>query len=158
MSATDKGYISGGKIQESSYAITDLDATEVALAQQITGGLDKKGVLTESLVDSVAQRQGLTEIVGGKYGNNNGFDHVYETSDGKVYLLESKQINGGISLGSTVNNVQMSSDWVSAVLSKLDSSSPAYAAVKNAVDDGTLVKGVIGVDRSTGKLVMVKLK
>lgn len=44
------------------------------------------------------------------------------------------------------------------VLGKIDQTSPAYTAVKNALEKNALVKGLIGVDRSSGKLVMFKVQ
>ncbi len=140
-------------------AITDLTDTEKSLAQNITNGLDTKGTLTEELVESVAARQGLQPLDGGKYGGNNGFDHVYLNKDGQIVILESKQLNGGFALTQGADwVVQMSNAWVSKVLESLDKSSKAYAAVLESVDKGTLIKGVAGVDRKTGKLVIARLK
>ena len=51
----------------------------------------------------------------------------------------------------------MSDTWVDTVLDKLDKASPAYQAVENAQQNGTLIKGVIGVDRASGNLTMVRV-
>jgi filamentous hemagglutinin len=98
-------YISGGELNESSYAITDLTETERSLAATVASGADKTGGLTEELVDSVAERQGLQSLDGGKYGSNNGFDHVYMGDDGSVMILESKQLKGGFSLNAGSDDV-----------------------------------------------------
>lgn len=88
---TAGGFVSSAKLNAGGYAITDLTPAEKALAQQVTDGLDKSGALTEELVESVSQRQGLKSLEGGKYGSNNGFDHVYMSADGKsVIILDSK--------------------------------------------------------------------
>lgn len=157
---TAGGYVSATKLNSGSYAITDLTATEKALAAQISTGVDRSGALTEQLIESVAQRQGLQPLGGGKYGSNNGFDHVYLSADGKsVIVLDSKQINGGISLSKGVDDVvQMSDAWVEKVLAKLEKDSDAFKAVNNAIKEGSLTKGIAGVDRSTGQLVLAKLK
>ncbi|TWC49163.1 filamentous hemagglutinin [Pseudomonas sp. SJZ080] len=154
------GYVSATKLNASSYAITDLTPAEKALAVQVTNGADRTGALTEQLVESVAQRQGLQVIEGGKYGSNNGFDHVYLRADGKsVIVLDSKQINGGVSLSKGADDiVQMSDAWIEKVLNKLDKNSDAFKAIYNATQDGSLIKGLMGVDRSTGQLMMAKLK
>ncbi len=154
------GYVSATKLNTGSYAITDLTAAEKTLAAQITSGVDRSGALTEELVESVARRQGLQALEGGKYGSNNGFDHVYLSADGKsVVILDSKQINGGVSLSKGADDiVQMSDAWIEKVLNKLDKNSEAFKAIDNATMNGSLIKGLMGVDRSTGQLIMAKLK
>ena len=120
------GFISKGKLQQYGYSITDLTADEELLVKQIVAGGDQtEGALTEELVDSVSQRYGLTSLSRGKYGggSNNGFDHVYQTQDGMVYVLESKQVgsSGGLRLSQTVDgSVQMSNDWIVNVLGELE--------------------------------------
>lgn len=97
---------------------------------------------------------------GASGGNNNGFDHVYQTQDGMVYVLESKQVgsSGGLRLSQTVDgSVQMSNDWIGNVLGELEANSAAYKAVVTAKANNTLVRGVLAVDKATGKLTMVKL-
>jgi filamentous hemagglutinin len=143
-----------------SYALIDLTQQEQALANRIATQGDLKGVNTETLVESVAQRQGLTSLPGGKYGSNNGFDHVFENADGSVTIvLDSKQVNNGaakLSEGAG-GQLQLTDAWVQAVLDRLDANSPAHIAVSRALQDGTLTKGVAGVDKSTGKLVIVRI-
>jgi len=57
---------------------------------------DLTGQLTERLVDSVAVDQGLTVLSGGKYGSNNGFDHVLQATDESVIIVvDAKQMNSG---------------------------------------------------------------
>jgi filamentous hemagglutinin len=157
---TAGGFVSSAKLNAGGYAITDLTPTERALAEQVALGADRSGALTEQLVESVSQRQGLKPLEGGKYGSNNGFDHVYMSADGKsVIILDSKQINGGVSFSSDANEVvQMSDAWIDKVLGKLDKTSSAFEAVFQARKNGTLVKGVAGVDRSSGELIIAKLK
>jgi hypothetical protein len=162
VSPSPSGFISNSKLNGNGYYLTDLTQQEQGLAQQIASGADSYGSITESLVDSVAQRQGWNVLSGGGYGSGNGFDHVIQNADGTVtILIDSKQISSGtLKLASNGSGgaVQMSDTWVTNVLSKLDSSSPAYLAVSNAVKNGTLVKGVAGVDRSTGNLVVLRVK
>jgi filamentous hemagglutinin len=112
-------------------------------------------------VESVAQRQGLSSLSGGKYGSNNGFDHVFQNADRTVtILMDSKQIsNGTISLSNGAGGAQQLSDvWIDNVLGNLDPSSPAAKAIKLAQDNGTLIKGVAGIDRNTGALTLVRVK
>ena len=59
---------------------------------KIKQGLDKDGKLTEQVVNAWAKEMGWRVIPGGKYGSNNGFDHVFVTPTGQVALGDSKQI------------------------------------------------------------------
>lgn len=64
-----------------------------------------------------------------------------------------------MSFSSDANEVvQMSDAWIDKVLGKLDKTSSAFEAVFQARKNGTLVKGVAGVDRSSGELIIAKLK
>ncbi|MCQ3030383.1 hemagglutinin repeat-containing protein [Pseudomonas syringae] len=157
---TAGGFVSSAKLNAGGYAITDLTPSEKALARQVADGVDQSGALTEQLVESVSQRQGLKSLDGGKYGSNNGFDHVYMSADGKsVIILDSKQINGGVSFSQDAEEiVQMSDQWVDKVLERLDKKSAAYKSVAEARENGSLVKGVAGVDRKSGQLIIAKLK
>jgi filamentous hemagglutinin len=48
--------------------------------------------------------------------------------------------------------------WIDSVLAKLDVNSEVYKKVSDAVLNGTLVKGVVGVDRATGKVTVIRVK
>jgi filamentous hemagglutinin len=99
---------------------------------------------------------------GGKYGggSNNGFDHVLQSADGTVtILLDSKQFtNGATKLSESNAGQQLSDAWVRSVLGNLDKTSDAYQAVLAALNSGTLVKGVAGVDKATGTLKVIRMQ
>jgi filamentous hemagglutinin len=161
ISPNASGGISSAKLNSSSYALIDLTPAEQSMARQVAVQGDQAGAITERLVNSVAQRQGMTILDGGKYGSNNGFDHVFQNADGTVtILLDSKQIvRGSTSLAEGAGGkMQLSSDWIRNVLLKVDQTSPAYQAVNAALNNGTLVKGVAGIDRMTGALTVVRVK
>jgi len=85
---------------------------------------------------------------------------VYQAEDCTTYLLESKQVSasGTIKLGQMADDtVQMPPEWVDKVPDAIDKSSAAYKAVKAASDNNTLVRGVLAVDKKTGKLMVLKL-
>lgn len=161
-SATASGHLSATAINSGGYALTDLTAAERSAALEVMTKGDQGGKITEGIVESVGQRQGLNSLEGGKYGSNNGFDHVFQTADGNTtILMDSKQVTNGSASLSTKGAggfMQMSDDWVGSVLSNLDPASPAYKAVNTALNNGTLVKGVIGVDRPSGNLIMIRVK
>ncbi|AYR22686.1 hemagglutinin repeat-containing protein [Herbaspirillum rubrisubalbicans] len=158
---TPGGYISKSAINENGYAIIGLDSSERTIAQTILQNGDKDGKLTEALVEKVASNQGLKSLEGGKYGSNNGLDHVFQSADGKtIYILDSKQMtDGSLSLSKGAGDaIQLTTRWVENVLNRIDKSSPAYQAVKDAMTEGSLVKGVIGLDKTTGQLMMVRVR
>jgi len=62
-----------------------------------------------------------------------------------------------VSLGAVNENFRQQSSWAN-VSSRTDNLMPAYKAVMEALDNGTLVKGVIGVDRNTGNVMMIRVK
>lgn len=130
------------------------------MAVQISQGLDTGGTITEQLVTSVATREGLVALPGTKYGSNNGFDHVFQGTDGKIYLFESKQVSNGtmtLSPSAAGGHMQMSDAWITQVVNNLGPNSAAATAITNARASGTFVKSVVGFDRTTGLLTMVRV-
>ena len=123
---------------------------------------DKLGTATEKLVEMVGERQGLRSLDGGKYGSNNGFDHVFQNTDGSVtILLDSKQMTEAgakLSPAAAGKTVQMSDEWVEKVLDNLVATSPAAIAIEKALRNGTLVKGVAAIDKSSGKLIILRVQ
>ena len=105
---------------------------------------------------------------GGKYNTVNGFDHVFITEiDGveHVMIVDTKQLkNGSAALANTNNGVQMSRQWVDNVLENLDYDGDMAQAklllkskIYSAKTNGTLLKGVAGLDKKTGEFSVVKL-
>lgn len=134
------------------------DPADQALAAQIAQGSDLTGELTESLLNSVATKQGMMVLDGGKYSGNKGFDAVLQSADGSVtILIDAKQMTRGtFSLGKTADDsLQLSGKWIDQVMDNIDSSSPAYKAIKQARLNGELNTAVIGVNKQTGQLIGV---
>ncbi len=161
------GNLSAGSINRAAYALTDLVPAERNLALDIMVNGDNvpgsAGRKTEQLTSMIAQRQGWNELPGGKYGggSDNGFDHVLQGPDGKVTIvLDSKQINDGATQLGTIGDgtvVQLSDRWINNVLDKLPDNSPAKVAVLRAIDEGTLFKGMMGVDKATGQVTLIRV-
>ncbi|WP_114204602.1 VENN motif pre-toxin domain-containing protein, partial [Acinetobacter baumannii] len=160
--ATEKGHINKTKITASQTTLTVTNKSDEHLVNQIAKGQDQGGELTEQLFDSLAKQNGFTVVKGGKYGANNGFDHVWVAKDGSVTILsDSKQIkNGTVSLNpnGAGGNTQLSSDWIAAVMRKLPDSDPTKIAVEQARIAGKLKTAVTGVDRATGKAVIIPIQ
>ncbi|ARB71212.1 S-layer family protein [Neisseria meningitidis] len=160
--ATAQGYVSKTKIKIGQIELRVTAATDKQLLKAIGEGRDTTGKMTEQLFDSLAKQNGFRVLSGGKYGGNNGFDHVWQAADGSVVLIvESKQIrNGTVQLNpnGAGGYTQMSEDWIRQVLDQLPDGSPAKAAVFKANKNGTLKTAIAGVDRQTGKAVILPVK
>ena len=160
--ATAQGYVSKTKIKVGQTELRVTAATDKQLLKTISEGRDTTGKMTEQLFDSLAKQNGFKVLSGGKYGANNGFDHVWQAADGSVVLIvESKQIrNGTVQLNpnGAGGYTQMSEDWIKQVANSLPDGSPAKAAVFKAEREGKLKTAIAGVDRQTGKAVILPVK
>ncbi|HGP7200959.1 TPA: DUF637 domain-containing protein [Neisseria meningitidis] len=160
--ATAQGYVSKTKIKIGQTELRVTAATDKQLLKTISEGRDTTGKMTEQLFDSLAKQNGFKVLSGGKYGANNGFDHVWQAADGSVVLIvESKQIrNGTVQLNpnGAGGYTQMSEDWIKQVANNLPDGSPAKAAVFKAEREGKLKTAIAGVDRQTGKAVILPVK
>jgi hypothetical protein len=125
---------------------------------------DLQGFKTEEVVNEILKRDPNVELLdGGKYGSNNGFDHVFRNKKtGEVWVLDSKQIaksgNMSVSNKGAGGTRQMSPDWVKNVSSKLDKNNPVKKAVDEAIDNGKINTGLVGVDKKTGELIFIPTK
>ena len=94
------------------------------------------------LFDSLAKQNGFKVLSGGKYGGNNGFDHVWQAADGSVVLIvESKQIrNGTVQLNpnGAGGYTQMSEDWIRQVITNLPDNHPTKNILREAVRSGKI--------------------
>ncbi|MGZ7896677.1 VENN motif pre-toxin domain-containing protein [Haemophilus sp. SZY H52] len=161
--STDKGFINGTKVCGASCEIKATSKAEQALIDDIVKNGDIKGGKTESLIHDLAKRSGYEPLQGGKYGSNNGFDHVLVGKDGSVVIIDSKQIktNGAIQVSSkgAGKTNQLSSEWINAVLDQLPNNDPTKLAIKNAERNGKSIKTIIaGVDKSNGKVVLLPVR
>ncbi|MCL6054125.1 DUF637 domain-containing protein [Neisseria meningitidis] len=160
--ATAQGYVSKTKIKIGQTELRVTAATDKQLLKAIGEGRDTTGKMTEQLFDSLAKQNGFRVLSGGKYGGNNGFDHVWQAADGSVVLIvESKQIrNGTVQLNpnGAGGYTQMSREWIKQVVKSLPDGSPAKAAVFKAEREGKLKTAIAGVDRQTGKAVILSVK
>ncbi|MBH2380209.1 DUF637 domain-containing protein [Neisseria meningitidis] len=160
--ATAQGYVSKTKIKIGQTELRVTAATDKQLLKAIGEGRNTTGKMTEQLFDSLAKQNGFRVLSGGKYGGNNGFDHVWQAADGSVVLIvESKQIrNGTVQLNpnGAGGYTQMSREWIKQVVKSLPDGSPAKAVVLKANQNGKLKTAIAGVDRQTGKAVILSVK
>ena len=160
--ATAQGYVSKTKIKVGQTELRVTAATDKQLLKTISEGRDTTGKMTEQLFDSLAKQNGFKVLSGGKYGANNGFDHVWQAADGSVVLIvESKQIrNGTVQLNpnGAGGYTQMSEDWIRQVITNLPDNHPTKNILREAVRSGKIKTAVTGVDRQTGKAVIIPVK
>lgn len=158
------GVISRTKLNNGAIELATTPKTSQQ-AQDIAQNGDPTGMKTEALFNNVVKEHGGTVLDGGKYGSNNGYDHVviFKDAEGNTYLtmvVDSKQLNSkGIVLNHNAagGTMQMSDDWDEVVLNKLDENSEAYKVIRVAQKNGNLVKGAAYVDKTTGKLNLVRI-
>ena len=122
---------------------------------------DLQGFKTEEVVNEILKRDPNVELLdSGKYGSNNGFDHVFRNKKtGEVWILDSKQIaksgNMRVSNKGVDGTRQMSPDWVDNVLDKLDTKNQTRKAIESAINKGKINTGLVGVDKKTGELIFI---
>ncbi|WP_195714694.1 hypothetical protein [Neisseria brasiliensis] len=160
--ATARGYVNKTKIKVGQTELKVTSATDKQLLKTIREGRDTTGKATEKLFDSLAEQNGFKVLSGGKYGGNKGFDHVWQAADGSVVVLvESKQIrNGTVQLNpnGAGGYTQMSEAWVNQVLNELPKNNSTIQIIRDAEKNGKLKTAVAGVDRQTGKAVILPVE
>lgn len=98
---------------------------DLSLIEQIVKG-DLGGTLTETLVEKIAKRSNYLSL-SGKYGSNNGFDHVLikAADDGSVLILDSKQMKNmatKVEMNAAGGFPQLSDEWIDQVVQNLGKS------------------------------------
>ena len=144
---------------------------------------DNLGERTEEIVDKILESSGYTKV-NGKYGSNNGYDHIYvngtENNFDDVIIIESKQFryknnkaddiieHNGLTFNQPGTNTelpaQMKDAWIKYVADKLlDSTNPLDVAVGTRInyllefDRSKIYKFVAAVDKSKGEINFLKL-
>jgi filamentous hemagglutinin family protein len=126
---------------------------------------DITGLKTENLVNvTLLSDPGMVVLEGTKYNGNKGLDHVVQFVDPQTnklmtMVIDSKQLakNGSTSLDPQAAGgvMQLSDSSLNVVMNSLGESSPAVQAIRQANADGTLIKAVAYVDKTTGQLKVV---
>ncbi|WP_228064844.1 VENN motif pre-toxin domain-containing protein, partial [Muribacter muris] len=161
--STDKGFINATKVCAASCEVKATSKVEQNLIDDIIKNGDIKGNKTEALIHDLAKRSGYEPLKGGKYGSNNGFDHVLLGKDGSVIIIDSKQLkhNGAIQVSSkgAKNTNQLSKEWINVIAEKLPDNDSAKIAIQNAIDNKKPIKTIIaGVDKTNNKVLLLPVK
>ena len=159
---TARGYINQSKIKVGKTEIAVTSHSDKQLLDIAHQGKDATGKATEQLFDSLAKQNGFQVLRGGKYGGNKGFDHVWRAQDGSVVVVvESKQIrNGAVQLNpnGAGGYTQMSREWIEQVTKTLPPNDPVVKMINEAEQNGKLRTAVAGVDRQTGKAIILPIE
>jgi filamentous hemagglutinin len=161
---SNSGNLSKTKLGNEAIALDTPPVMQPAIKDiQVNG--DITGAKTENLVNTTLKADpNVTVLDGTKYGANNGLDHVVQFKDPQTgqtmtMIIDSKQLakNGSTSLDPNAagGTLQLSQNSLKVVLNNLPDNSPAKQAILNAQFDGTLIKAVSYVDKTTGELKIV---
>lgn len=162
VSPNSSGTVNKTKIKNAGQEIIVNSLENKKLVQKIIKEGDRSGELTEELVNKLAKEKKYVLIEGGKYGSNNGIDHILVSKDGSsLIILDSKQMSKSgtfsISLEGAGKNAQLSDNWIKAVAGRLKNKELGKKLIEN-VDRGVIETGVIGVDKASGKVILVPIK
>ena len=128
---------------------------------------DPNGVKTEALFDEILKEDSKYIVLDGKYGSNNGIDHLFiDQNTGTVWIVDSKQIASAKILEDGSTKViekaakefrQLSPDWIDADLAKLDENNPVIKIVEEARANKTLRIGAVAVNKENKKLKFIEV-
>ncbi len=164
--STNNGFINATKVCNAACEIKPTNTLEKKLLDDIIKNGDPKGAKTEQLINDLAQRSGYVPLQGGKYGSNNGFDHVLGANDKTVVIIDSKPLrNGTLQMstdGASINGQttnQLSENWINAVIRNLPKDDPSKLAILDAIKEKKpVVTLVAGVDKANNKVFLVPVK
>ncbi|AFD06062.1 hypothetical protein [Solitalea canadensis] len=124
------------------------------------------GKKTEALSDLIFTREGFTKQTS-KLTSDNGFDGVFikGTLDNptEIIINEAKQVGsaGNIKLDLPNKGPQMSDAWIDATIKEMRSNADPITKKLGDVllnNRNKIIKTVTGIDRSTGEILILKLK
>lgn len=109
------------------------------------------------------------KIFNGKYGSNNGIDHlIVNTKTKEVWILDSKQMStsaktyegGAIKLAKkgAGGNLQLTNEWLGAIAGKEKLDPETQKILKEVVKNKKYKTGVVALDKKTDELIFVPVK
>lgn len=161
--ASAGGNISAQQITKEGLSLP-VSAADRALLSQIDNlsSTALQGDLREYVANNYFVRNGFKPL-DGKCGSNNCFDGVYIKGN-TVYISEVKPLNsdGSIKLNGPSGGLptQMSDGWIQDALIRLRNGTADQQAtatkIQKAIDNGTLVKTVTGVNSNGATIIKLK--
>ena len=129
---------------------------------------DLNGVKTEALFDKILKENSQYIVLDGKYGSNNGIDHLFiDQNTGTVWIVDSKQIASAKILedGSTkvIENAaknfrQLSPKWIKQMADTFPEGSIEKKILLDAIDQKNIKTGIVGVNKKTGDILLLPVE
>ena len=129
---------------------------------------DLNGVKTEALFDKILKENSQYIVLDGKYGSNNGIDHLFiDQNTGTVWIVDSKQIASAKILedGSTkvIENAaknfrQLSPKWIKQMADTFPEGSIEKKILLDAIDQKNIKTGIVGVNKKTGETLFLPVE
>ena len=156
-----KDILGNKTVEGKGYAI-GLEGKNLKLAQEVIKNGDKSGELTEQITNNVLKEYGY-KLLDGKYGSNNGFDHIFvNVTDGKLQLviMDSKQLtsSGATKVSEGAGKfLQLSEDWIKEVIKRVPGEKfgdYTKEQLLKLVNQGNYDTYISGIDKATGELII----
>ena len=129
---------------------------------------DLNGVKTEALFDKILKENSQYIVLDGKYGSNNGIDHLFiDQNTGTVWIVDSKQIASAKILedGSTkvIENAaknfrQLSPKWIKQMGDTFPEGSIEKKILEDAIKKQNVKIGIVGVNKKTGDILLLPVE
>ena len=129
---------------------------------------DLNGVKTEALFDKILKENSQYIVLDGKYGSNNGIDHLFiDQNTGTVWIVDSKQIASAKILedGSTkvIENAaknfrQLSPKWIKQMADTFPEGSIEKKILEDAIKKQNVKTGIVGVNKKTGDILLLPVE
>ena len=129
---------------------------------------DLNGIKTEALFDKILKENSQYIVLDGKYGSNNGIDHLFiDQNTGTVWIVDSKQIASAKILedGSTkvIENAakkfrQLSPKWIKQMADTLPEGSIEKKILEDAIKKQNVKTGIVGVNKKTGEILFLPVE
>uniref|UniRef100_UPI000A95C023 hypothetical protein n=2 Tax=Streptobacillus felis TaxID=1384509 RepID=UPI000A95C023 len=159
-----KNRIKGSVVTEKGYKVSyDTKKIGTQIDDIIRNG-DSTGKKTEKIINDIFKSTPDLEVLDGKYGSNNGIDHlVYNKKTKELWVIDSKQISNlkNYESGSMTllekgidKTRQLSENWIKSVANKLPKKEKEL--LENNIDN--IRTAVIGINKKNGEIIFVPLK
>ena len=129
---------------------------------------DPNGVKTEALFDEILKEDSKYIVLDGKYGSNNGIDHLFiDQNTGTVWIVDSKQIASAKILEDGSTKViekaakefrQLSPDWIKQMADTLPEGSIEKKILEEAIKNQNIKTGIVGVNKKTGEILFLPVE